>query len=93
MGASPRFRARMGTSTRETVMRGLAAAGIASGRYFAPIHLQPAWRNHPGAVAARLPVTESIARRTLALPFFNCITLAQQQQVADALLHVLRSEN
>jgi perosamine synthetase len=81
------------SASRDQVQSALAARGIASGRYFAPIHLQPAWRNHPGAVAARLPVTESIARRTLALPFFNCITLAQQQQVADALLHVLRSEN
>ncbi len=70
---------------RDRVRAALASRGIATGRYFAPIHLQPAWRTHPGAAAAHLPVTESIARRTLALPFFNRITAAQQNQVAAAL--------
>jgi perosamine synthetase len=54
---------------RDRVMRDLAQAGIASGRYFAPIHLQPsyqAWRH-----SAKLPVTEAEALRTIALPFFN----------------------
>ncbi len=69
---------------RDRVQSTLAASGIATGRYFPPIHLQPAWRNHPSA-AASLPLTESIARRTLALPFFNRIHPGQQQQVAAAL--------
>jgi perosamine synthetase len=69
---------------RDQVQASLAARGVATGRYFAPIHLQPAWRSQPGA-AATLPVTESIARRTLALPFFNRIELHQQRDVADAL--------
>jgi perosamine synthetase len=76
---------------RDRLRISLAARGIATGRYFAPIHLQPAWRSHPsGAVA--LPITESIARRTLALPFFNRITPLQQQRVAAALQETL-SEN
>jgi len=70
---------------RDRVRAALAAQGIATGRYFAPIHLQPAWRNHPSAALARLPVTESIAARTLALPFFNRMGGEQQQRVADAL--------
>jgi perosamine synthetase len=70
---------------RDRVREALNARGIATGRYFAPIHLQPAWRGHPSARSLSLPITESIARRTLALPFFNRITADQQQQVADAL--------
>jgi perosamine synthetase len=70
---------------RDRVRESLAERGIATGRYFAPIHLQPAWRTHPSAAATVLPVTESIARRALALPFFNRITAAQQKQVASAL--------
>jgi perosamine synthetase len=70
---------------RDQVQAALARRGIATGRYFAPIHLQPAWRNHPSARAAALPLTESIARRTLALPFFNRIAASQQQAVASAL--------
>jgi len=75
---------------RDQVQAALASRGIATGRYFAPIHLQPAWRSHPSAGSASLPITESIARRTLALPFFNRITLAQQQQVAAELINALQ---
>jgi perosamine synthetase len=70
---------------RDHVHATLARHGIATGRYFAPIHLQPAWRAHPGPGAGRLALTESIARRTLALPFFNRITAGQQQDLAEAL--------
>jgi len=73
------------SGARDRVQATLAAHGIATGRYFAPIHLQPAWRNHPSAVAVSLPHTESIARRTLALPFFNRITQSQQEEVAGTL--------
>jgi perosamine synthetase len=68
---------------RGRVQAALAEEGIASGRYFAPIHQQPAWRARGGA--ERLPLTESIARRTLALPLFNRITDEQQQEVTAAL--------
>ena len=70
---------------RDYVQASLARRGIATGRYFAPIHLQPAWRSHPSASQAALPRTESISRRTLALPFFNRITTGQQEEVAAAL--------
>jgi len=70
---------------RDALRASLAANGIATGRYFAPIHLQPAWRGHPSGQAARLPITEAVACRTLALPFFNRITAGQQQRVANAL--------
>jgi perosamine synthetase len=71
------------------VEKTLAREGIATGRYFAPIHLQPAWRLDPSAAATHLPLTESIARRTLALPFFNRITAGDQQAVAEALKHAI----
>jgi perosamine synthetase len=77
---------------RDQVQAALARHGIASGRYFAPIHLQPAWRMNSGGSAASLPITESIAQRTLALPFFNHITLSQQEEVAAALGAVIRSQ-
>jgi perosamine synthetase len=74
---------------RDAIMRSLAAAGIASGRYFAPIHLQPsyaAWRHSAG-----LPVTEAEASRTLALPFFNNIQADAIDHVCDTLGHLLLS--
>ena len=76
---------------RDRVQAALAIRGIATGRYFAPIHLQPAWRAQPSAHAALLPVTEALARRTLALPFFNHISSNQQQEVAVALREAIES--
>ena len=70
---------------RDQVRAALARRGIATGRYFAPIHLQPVWRARSGQDTGHFPLTESIARRTLALPFFNRITADQQQDVADTL--------
>jgi len=75
---------------RDHVQSALAARGIATGRYFAPIHLQPAWRNHAGARVS-LPVTEALAVRTLALPLFNRITPQQQDEVVTALAETLLS--
>lgn len=73
------------SARRARVQAFLAGRGIATARYFAPIHLQPAWRNRLGAAAPQLPLTESISARALALPFFNRITGAEQESVAAAL--------
>ncbi len=75
---------------RDCVQAALAAQGIATGRYFAPIHLQHAWRKHPKSRAS-LPVTESVAARTLAIPLFNRITKRQQSDVASALAKIVIS--
>lgn len=74
--------------SRNRAQIGLAEAGIASARYFAPIHLQPAWRKHASA-AVSLPITEQIARRTLAIPLFNRISEEQQQEVTKVLANIL----
>jgi perosamine synthetase len=68
---------------RDAVVQHLLSAGIACGRYFAPIHLQPAYSEfrHGG----HLPITESEAVRTLALPFFNRLTEPQIAEVATSL--------
>jgi perosamine synthetase len=78
---------------RDRVQAALARRGIATGRYFAPIHLQPVCRAWSGQDAGHFPLTESIARRTLALPFFNRITADQQQEVADALREAITAPN
>jgi perosamine synthetase len=70
---------------RDEVQAHVAGRGIATGRYFAPIHQQPSWRAQIASGAMDLALTESIALRTLALPFFNRIAAARQQEVAEAL--------
>jgi perosamine synthetase len=71
----------------ERVKVELARRGIAASRYFAPIHQQPSWRGRTPSLP--LPLTEALAPRMLALPFFNRISAAQQAQVAAALSEVL----
>jgi perosamine synthetase len=71
---------------RDAVMRGLAEAGIASGRYFAPIHLQP---SYSAFSHAHLPVTVAESSRTLALPFFSQLGPDQLDEVCDTLSRLL----
>jgi len=73
---------------RDRILAALQAAGIGCARYFAPIHLQPAyaaWRS------STLPVTEAEACRTMALPFFNRMTEDEVAQVCTALRLALLS--
>jgi perosamine synthetase len=79
---------------RDRIMHSLAAAGIATGRYFAPIHLQPAYSAlRKSAHLSDLPITESVAARTLALPFFNRISDEQMVRVCTALQCALRAKS
>lgn len=69
---------------RDAVMARLKASGIQCSNYFAPIHLQPFYRNM-GYKPGDYPVAESTAQRTIALPFYNQITDEQLDRVAGAL--------
>ncbi len=70
---------------RDTVIQKLADQGIPSRGYFAPIHTQPYIREMFGDLRGTLPVTESIAERTIALPFHNNLTEHDVERVVAAL--------
>jgi perosamine synthetase len=72
-------------SARDKILESLQRQGIGCARYFAPIHRQPAYAQSPSARQAHLPVTEAIATRTLALPFFNRLSIADAKDVAYSL--------
>ena len=69
---------------RDAVSGELEKRGIPTRGYFSPIHRQPYIKQFIGKTEP-LPVTESVADRTLALPFFNNLTKRQVQAVASAL--------
>lgn len=74
---------------RDAAVVQMRERGIQCGRYFAPIHTQPAYSQ----VRARspLPVTESQSQRTIALPFFTRMTSSQIDTVSQTLIEILSS--
>jgi len=70
---------------RDPVMKALAEEGIPTRGYFSPVHLQPYIRRRLGTKEGMLPVTESAARRTIALPFHGNMTEAEVDMVVEAL--------
>jgi perosamine synthetase len=65
-----RLSKRFGRDHRDRVMEALTKEGIGCRAYFPPIHMQPVYSKYR-STDHQLPVTEDIAFRTLALPFFN----------------------
>jgi perosamine synthetase len=74
---------------RDRVMTELAAVGVPSRPYFVPLHLQPFYRSELGHRAGDFPVTERVARTTLALPWSADLSEDQVQYVADALINAV----
>jgi perosamine synthetase len=77
-----RLAPRFNQEDRDAIARNLMDQGIGCGRYFAPIHTQPAYSL---PVAHPLPVTEAASVRTLALPFFNCLDKERILRVTEVL--------
>ena len=70
---------------RDDILRHLRSRGIGCSNYFSPIHLQPYFRETFGYRDGDFPITEGVAARTIALPFFNRLTREQVVAVARAL--------
>jgi perosamine synthetase len=79
-----RLRAGYTQAARDSVWKSLLDQGIGCGRYFAPLHLQPLFASYVDH-QDDLSVTEDMAGRTLALPFFNHLTEGQVMEVCSAL--------
>ena len=76
-------------SDRDQVMNDLRAVGIGCNNYFPPIHLQPYIAEKFGHKPGDFPITEYVAARTLALPFFGKMTGRQINHVCDTLEKIL----
>jgi perosamine synthetase len=83
------FVVRLPKTIRERVMRALTEEGIGCRAYFPPIHLQPLFERYRKA-GEDLAVTEEVASRTLALPFFNHLKPEEIDEVCSALREALR---
>ncbi len=70
---------------RNRVIKFLREGGIECKPYFTPIHLQPFYRKMFGYKEGDFPVTEDVAGRTIALPFFNNLKEEQVDYVVIKL--------
>lgn len=70
---------------RDAVLARLQQKGVGCNNYFAPIHLQPFYREMFGYRPGDFAVCESLGARGIALPFFNKLTSVQIDRVAEVL--------
>jgi perosamine synthetase len=68
---------------RDSIAHELKQQGIGCGRYFAPIHTQPAYAGQPSRQP--LPITEFVSQRALALPFFSRLDDERIRCVTESL--------
>jgi perosamine synthetase len=80
-----RLRDEYTAADRDDVVACLRHHGIGCNTYFSPIHLQPFYREMFGYRPGDFPVTEHVAARTIALPFFNQLTDEEIETVCSRL--------
>jgi perosamine synthetase len=74
---------------RDETIRALAARGVQSKPYLPAIHLMSFYRERFGHREGEFPVTEDVAARSIALPFFPAMREGQVARVAQELRAVL----
>lgn len=71
---------------RDRVLSSLTSSGIGAAIHYPfPLHLTAAYE-HLGYARGQFPVAEAAASRILSLPMFPHLTVAQQEEVANALI-------
>jgi len=78
-------------NNRDAIIEHLRRNGIGCSNYFVPIHTQPYIAEQFGTGHGDFPLTEHLAARTIALPFFARITAEQIDRVRSALLEAIAS--
>ena len=76
---------------RDAILRELRKRGIDCRDYFAPIHLQPPYIKMFGFKEGDFPVCESVAKRTIALPFYNNLREKDVDFVVKTLKSILEN--
>ncbi|WP_028609958.1 DegT/DnrJ/EryC1/StrS family aminotransferase [Paenibacillus harenae] len=77
---------------RSLVIERLERSGVQSKPYFPSIHLFPYYRSLFGFKEGDFPISESISKRTIAIPFYSNITAKEQAYVVACLSEALKGE-
>ena len=70
---------------RDRILNYLREHGFGCNNYFTPIHQQPYIAELLGTIQGDFPVTENVAQRTIALPFYNNLSQKEVETVCAAL--------
>ena len=74
---------------RDDIIEELGYKGVECKKYFPPIHLKTHYRKVLSYKEGDLPVTESVSKRTIALPFYGKMREAEITYIVDQLKEVL----
>ncbi len=77
---------------RNRIIDGIRRHEIGCSNYFPPIHLLPFYREQFGYQAGDFPLTESVAHRTIALPFYNQLDSTEIELITLTLRVMLDRE-
>jgi len=84
-----RLAERFSFEQRNEILKAMAEKSIQVSNYFPPVHLQPFIAERFGCKEGDFPVTESVSKRTIALPFYNKLTKEQVAAVCRELKSIL----
>ena len=70
---------------RQQIYKSMLEQGVGVNIHYMPVHLQPYYRNM-GFSPGDFPVAEDYHSRTITLPLFPAMSLADQRKVVDALV-------
>jgi perosamine synthetase len=77
---------------RNTLLKKLLDRGIQVSNYFPPVHLQPFIAEEYGCKEGDMPITDTVVKGTVALPFHNHLTQDDVELVCrelrGALAHI-----
>lgn len=76
--------------SRDTFIEHLFAHGIGCSVHYIPLHLHPYWRDACKLVPSMFPVSQRVYERTLSLPLYSRMNLADVDRVVDAVKEALR---
>jgi perosamine synthetase len=76
-------------SLRNKILEAMTASGIQVSNYFTPVHLQPFMTEQFGYKSGNFPITESVSKSTIALPFYNNLAKNEVAVVCRQLKEIL----
>jgi len=84
-----RLKEKYSEKERDRIIKKMLEKDIQCGVYFPPIHLQPFYRKMFSYKSGDFPVTENVAKRVIALPFFNDLETKEINYIVKNLKKII----